>query len=606
MNQVLYKLWLWFWHLLPANPILVRVVQVASRRSRHLWLRIGYLGTLLLVVVFSLALSSSGRSASLADLAKGASQTFSFASLAQLAMMCFLAPAFTAAAITQEKDAQTFNILISTPLSSGQIVFGSLMSRLYFVIVLLIAGLPIFLMTMVYGGVTTAQVIESFALSASTAVLTGSVAIFIAMMGVGTRRTIFSFYLVIAFYLVAIYLVGHYWDRSWIDSSPANLSARKMSWLTPLHPFLALQVALDRIHAPPYERLVEHGGMIRFALAYPSAAYVTWTSLASLCLTLSSIFFVRRGVKTGEPTWVGTWLDRFRKQQSGQRSRPPRTVWNNPVAWREATGRASGGGVLRLAIIAIGFAGPLTLAIYYWNGGMSITTFPQWLSALVLVQFALALIIATNTAATSMTKEKESQTMDLLLTTPLTSNYILWGKLRGLVSFALPLLAGPVIVLLLIGFLGPSRANQLPAIWTESAVELFALVVVFTAAACVLGLHVSLRAKKTVMAVMYSVGLVVVVTGVLSLMGTAFVKSSGGEFGAFIAPFTPFTCVRYLVDPRGLFATEKDFTQGASAARVAAAFGCACAFSLYLFVVWRAYSGLVRNFDMTLRKQSGL
>ena len=29
-------------------------------------------------------------------------------------------------------------------------------------------------------------------------------------------------------------------------------------------------------------------------------------------------------------------------------------------------------------------------------------------------------------------------------------------------------------------------------------------------------------------------------------------------------------------------------------------------FSLYLFVVWRAYTGLVRNFDMTLRKQSGL
>ena len=48
MNQVLYKLWLWFWHLLPANPILVRVVHVSSRRSRHLWLRIGYLGTLLL------------------------------------------------------------------------------------------------------------------------------------------------------------------------------------------------------------------------------------------------------------------------------------------------------------------------------------------------------------------------------------------------------------------------------------------------------------------------------------------------------------------------------------------------------------------------------
>ena len=76
MNRVLYKLWLWFWHLLPANPILVRVVHGASRRTRHLWLRAGYLGALLLVVLFTLLASLGQASASLAELAKGASQTF--------------------------------------------------------------------------------------------------------------------------------------------------------------------------------------------------------------------------------------------------------------------------------------------------------------------------------------------------------------------------------------------------------------------------------------------------------------------------------------------------------------------------------------------------
>jgi ABC-type transport system involved in multi-copper enzyme maturation permease subunit len=82
----------------------------------------------------------AGKSASLSELAKGASQTFAWASIAQLLLMCFLAPVFTASAITQEKDAQTFNILLSTPLSNAQIVFGSLMSRLYFVVMLLVAG----------------------------------------------------------------------------------------------------------------------------------------------------------------------------------------------------------------------------------------------------------------------------------------------------------------------------------------------------------------------------------------------------------------------------------------------------------------------------------
>src|SRR3972149_1843391 len=132
MNALLGKLWLSFWHLLPANPILVRVVQGGSRRPRHLWLRVGDLGGLLFFVLGSLVMT--WQSGSLAELAKGASQTFKWASTAQLLLMCFLAPGFPASAITQERDAQTFNILLATPLSSAQIVLGSLISRLFFVI----------------------------------------------------------------------------------------------------------------------------------------------------------------------------------------------------------------------------------------------------------------------------------------------------------------------------------------------------------------------------------------------------------------------------------------------------------------------------------------
>ncbi|MCH8142939.1 MAG: hypothetical protein IH908_15220 [Proteobacteria bacterium] len=49
-------------------------------------------------------------------------------------------------------------------MTDAQIVLGSLMSRLYFVWVLLLSGLPIFCITMIYGGVTTAEVFESFGL----------------------------------------------------------------------------------------------------------------------------------------------------------------------------------------------------------------------------------------------------------------------------------------------------------------------------------------------------------------------------------------------------------------------------------------------------------
>lgn len=606
MTRVMSQLGIWFWRLLPANPILVRVVLGASRRVRHLWLRFAYLAILLMVVLISLVLSMSGESASLSDLAKGASQTFKWASMTQLALMCFLAPVFTASAITQERDAQTFNILLSTPLTSAQIVFGSLVSRLYFVIMLLAAGLPIFLMTMVYGGVTASQIAQSFALSGSTAVLTGALAIFIAMTSFGTRRTILSFYLCIGLYLFSVYILGQ-WDHTWVEASQANIAGRKMSWLTPLHPFLALDVALNRVYAPPEGRLTDHSAMIRYALAYPAVAYVLWTTAMALILTVLSICFVRRGAKLGERTIFTAIADRLhRPMAAGQSRRRLRTVWTNPVAWREAKTRAAGGGALRWAIIVGGLFAYLVLFAYHATGAFSAAEVADWLAALTIIQFALVLIIATNTAATSITKERESLTLDLLMTTPLTSRYILWGKLRGLISFAAPLLAGPIAVLMLFGLYGLLKGDSPPAVWIETGIELAALLVIYTALACVLGLRVSIASRTNMTAVLYSLGLLIVICGSLTAFGLWFVEAAQGEFGALVAPFTPFTSIRYLINPSTLFDSAQEFSKHAAAERTAALIGSALAIALYAVVVWRTYAALVRDFDRAMRKQSSV
>ncbi len=206
MQAVLRDLGHWMWRLVPANPILVRVVHSGGRRSRHLLIRAGYLLAMTIAVVVGVVITHSGsEGASLADLAKRATQVFQTVSFIQLLLVCILAPIFTAAAITQEKDSQTFNILLSTPLTNGQIVLGSLLSRLFFVCVLLLASVPLFCIMMVYGGVTGDKIALSGALAAGTALLTGSLAITISVIRIGTGRTIFSFYLAIAIYMIVIY-----------------------------------------------------------------------------------------------------------------------------------------------------------------------------------------------------------------------------------------------------------------------------------------------------------------------------------------------------------------------------------------------------------------
>ena len=607
MSNIAAKLASWLWYLVPANPILVRVVNGMSRRSRHLWLRFGYL-SILVAVVTVLLLNGSSTSLSLADFAKRASQTFMWASMTQLALMCFLAPVFTAGAITQERDSQTYNILISTPLTNAQIVIGSLLSRLYFVVVLLLAGLPVFLTTMIYGGVTTGHVFRSFAIAGATAVLTGSLAITISMIKIGTRRTIFSFFLGIAIYLLCVYFLGGM-KGTWIPEAPLSpVTNVRMSWLAPFHPFLALEVALNRVQAPDVAAVAEYGSIARYFLAYPSTVYVFLTLIVSVLLTILSVLYARRCTKIGETTLFSKLTGLFRRAKKGSLTRKPHTVWANPVAWREAVTRASATsrGIGRYLVVLCGVLGAVVLLLYYINGwrGFNASATREWLAAIIIIEFAIVLIIATNTAASALTKEKESKTMDIMLTTPLTSGYLIWGKLRGLVSSVVPLIVIPVLSLLIFGFwdLVTNPAEKVAHV--ETALEVGLLMVIFSAYACMLGLHFSLKQRKTVRAVLLAVGVLLGVNVGVYLFWNMIVTEAS-VFGVALSSATPFTAIAVLVDPSGLF-DPAEFAQKTNAIRVAALTGSLIFIALHAIVVFSWYKAMVRSFDMIIRKQSGL
>src|SRR5438552_6011322 len=243
----------YLWRLVPANPILLRVVEAGGKRRRDLFVRCGYLALLILVVIFALVGAGSVGNASLAELAKTSANLFQRMSYCQLALVALLAPIFTAGAITQEKDSQTYDILLATPLTNGQIVLGSLLSRLFFVIALLVSGIPIFSITQIFGGVAIRSIALSFAIAAATAFVTASIAMAIAVFKVGTRRTIFSFYMLIVIYLVGGFLLDRlnfFHFDVYLDAQTVERS--KTSWLTAIHPFLALRTLFhEQTYIPP-------------------------------------------------------------------------------------------------------------------------------------------------------------------------------------------------------------------------------------------------------------------------------------------------------------------------------------------------------------------
>ena len=180
------------------------------------------------------------------------------------------------------------------------------------------------------------------------------------------------------------------------------------------------------------------------------------TLVASLLLIGACLFFVRRGSKQGEASLFARVFSRSKPEGEGggdgdERRRRPRPVRLNPIAWREAvTGAAAGGGyVVRYTMFGAGMVIAILLLIYYAQGSITPTVTRSWLYGILATEVGIALFIATATAATSMTREKESNTIELILATPLTSGAIIRGKVWGLVNAAGPLLLVPFLTIVL-------------------------------------------------------------------------------------------------------------------------------------------------------------
>ncbi|MGE3180198.1 MAG: ABC transporter permease subunit [Phycisphaerae bacterium] len=616
-------IFLGLWRLLPANPILTRVVAQGSRRSKHLWARAAYLIVLFVVVVLQGGIG--GYDTSLAESAKKSTQVFLVISVAQLLLMSFIAPIFCAGAITQEKDSNTYNILLTTPLSSAQIVLGSLFSRIFFVWALLLSGLPIFCITMIFGGVTTAEVFQSFGLAACTGLITGSIAIMISFLKIGTRRTIFFFFAGVAIYLLAVGAMG---VAPWGQLAEAPLgepafgtgTRYRMSWLAPIHPFLALMVVTGQTPAPTVGEVMNYGWPRSWIFAYPQYAYMLFTTITSIAMVALSVIFVRRCEQEGEATLLNRVSGVFRRRHEDSENttplqRKPRRVWRNPIAWREAStrGSSSGGPWVRWAVLIVGIGIGLFLLIAYnasWWPTLNVSTVSNWLTALIWIELAVVLLVVTNTAASTLTRERESQTMEILLTTPLTSKYIVAGMLQGLVRYVVPLIAIPTATLAMFYVVDLMRGTKTST--SPEAILLVPLLMIAVAStAAMIGLQFSLTMKRTVQAVMISTSIVLGVSGALWFCGSAVIINTGLMFSSVILPFFPFPATKMLIDPSIVIEASQSGYNGttASTAALATARGTRVIFTLisalaYFAITFALYKNMVRSFDMVIRRQS--
>lgn len=114
---------------------------------------------------------------------------FSVLSVLQMALVMFITPGLTAGAISSEREKQTLNILLTTTQTSSQIIIGKLLSSVAFLILLLIAGLPLYSIVFLFGGVSPGQLVMMFLFYLVTLIAIGSIGIMFSTL---TKRTIVS------------------------------------------------------------------------------------------------------------------------------------------------------------------------------------------------------------------------------------------------------------------------------------------------------------------------------------------------------------------------------------------------------------------------------
>lgn len=385
------------------NPVLQRELISNLRAPRAFLLMLVYQVALAAVVLIAyprdVKIDLSRESAS-------AQRLVDFFFVGQFAIASLMAPSFTAGAITGEKERKTYEMLLASPLRPWAIVTGKLIAALAHLVVLVAGSLPIIMLCLPLGGVSIFELLAAYIGLLSAIFLFGSISIFCSSY---FKRTSAS--LVVSYVLIL----------------PILISGVVM-WL-----LLAQQAEL---------RL-----------------FLTVTIVPVACLAASFTMLAVTARRLLYPPDVGSQgsevvdLDQEQREAVGlviQRDQFPDNLFapprrkslmadgTNPVYDKEMHAELFSQGTLMLRLViqlSMVLAIPLmAVLLFIWPSRAS------YYVGFVLIFNILAAPVFTGG---SISSERERQTLDLLLTTTISSWQIMWGKL----------LAGYRVSAVLTGFL---------------------------------------------------------------------------------------------------------------------------------------------------------
>jgi ABC-type transport system involved in multi-copper enzyme maturation permease subunit len=488
------------------------------------------------------------------DLAQFAGLVFQILALLQLALALFFSAMLAASAVAQEKDRRTFVLLLLTNLSNHELVLGKLLASLLQVLVMFAAGLPVFMLLSMLGGVSVGQIARTAAVTAASIVVCGSLGSTLALWREKTFQALALFVLILVLWLAA----GEMIAAGGLGRSPGNVPAHV--WATAISPWQAILEASRPFTAP-----IEYGGSLTFVREtlewIGSPIYLYLLVAAGLALLLNGLAILRvrawnaagrdevvKKPEAAEAEGAKQSPEQRAEQIAGSvasqvgtepqpshhatqsRLRPHRVVWDNPILWREIRTWAYGRKILIVRLTFLVLFGLAASNLWHLANSPEGVSLARGALA-VLPMLLLSLVLVNAQAVTALTAERDTKALDLLLVSDLTPKEFVFGKLGGIFYNTKEIVLLPMLLCGYLGWQGLISGENVVFLWIGMAV-----LYVFVAA---VGLHAGLIYENSRSAISTSLGTVFFLfVGVATCMRIMIAFS--GSFNAQYAPFLAF------------------------------------------------------------------
>ncbi len=520
-----------------AGPIIAREVLTAPRPVRYYLWRASFV-CFLFILLWTAWQSFIGWEVvrELGVLARFGAILYWLFAMLQLTLMLFFAPLFTAAAVSYEKDRRTFTLLLMTDLSDLEIVLGKLVAGLLNIFTILGASVGFLSICAFFGGISFGQVLNLFLVTAASGVAGGALGLLIALWRDRTFQSISLTILMVVFSVAGVeafaiaYPTLEFFGvplvevlnpyRAMIavlypqaDQLTGVVRASSVVYICARLTFAVALVAFGTFMLRKWnpgtneprelreegeietvETLIEvdEAELQEPAMAGSTASAASAHSGSGVGVTERPRGSVATVAANGPMTdrtsgdsdvSTGLHVPRRTHRRLAGAARPYRHPWTNPILWRELMTRAYGAKPLIIKgcyvlLFALGMG-------LFFNLGRELEN--PLRSSLGLIPIGLAilsLVLVNAQGVTSLTSERDTGALDLLLVSELSPKEFIYGKLYGVLYNTKEMIALPIITAIAMFFLNIISGENLVLFVID-----FALLCHFSA---MLGLHAAI------------------------------------------------------------------------------------------------------------------